>query len=72
MKRQCAKCGKEYPEVDTHWPQYPQCSLCRETEREKLAARSPENVFRHWLQVSHGIVVTTEVAKEIMEIARVT
>lgn len=71
MKRQCAKCGNEYPEIDKLWPQFPQCSLCRQNLQEKLEARSPENVFRYWLQVSHGIAVTAEVAKEIMETAKI-
>ena len=69
-QRICATCGKPYAEVSEVWPQFPQCSLCYPTPPELVDRRSPENVFRHYLQVAHGITVTTHVAKEILDAAK--
>lgn len=71
-KRNCATCGHSYLEVRKVWPQFPQCSLCFPTPQEIDDRRSPVNVFRHYLQAAHNIVVTAEVAKEILEAAKST
>jgi len=69
-RRNCASCGCTYIERAAVWDLFPQCSLCRQREEEKAAARSPGNVFRHWLQVAHGIEVSLAVAEDILKTAK--
>lgn len=66
-ERNCASCGAKYKEVREVWPQFPQCSLCYPTKEEIAEKRTPENVFRYYLQVAHGIKVTNEQASQILK-----